>query len=682
MATDPTQSLGGNLGLGNLAGEREAMQRDALASIRALASLAGNLALTDTSAALAENAEGLNEETFKMIVMGRFKNGKSTLINALMGGTTKPVDLGGAEGPMVVDDLPATAVLSEVNYADSPFIRAWTMDGQRREWTLAQYLRDSAIGDDDESRRRFAEIRQFEIGFPAKLCESKVVLYDSPGLDENPIRTRITMDAVHRCDTALMVFSTNALIGEGELKDDERVRNDGTHVFVVVNLFGDRQADDRLRGYVWNKYVRDHLQGPEWAGQDMADYDIYCVNAKLAAGSRYGLSGPAADQAYRDSGLAAFEQRLTRFLIDDRLIIHISNYVKKAVNLSDRILQHISQQQAAAAADRDRFRAAWAQQEQPLKELRTRPARLPRIIDRYRNEAIVDLTSGFTALVAGTRRDLPAYLSGVTLPTESSKTFAVWHQKKLIKESVEEINAFITRRITDWSENEADKTLRDIAGRLGAEINDEVADIGRRFDAMNMALTGWDSTKLGTPGSLYSRTERVTAAIAGLLFGDLSAAVGGGKGGWRGAAGGILGAGAATWLLVGVLGITGGIVFVPILAIAALTAAWMGSAGLVKRVKDKTLRDADEKLALLPPDIIAKITADLTARFDELETVITQEVREFIEEQVRGIEAQVQISQQAVADQERTLRSLKTTEQGVRGHRKALEDTLTRAKQV
>jgi GTPase SAR1 family protein len=674
MPTDATQ------GFSDLTPVRDAAQKDALDAIRELTSIADGLMLKDTSAMLAEIGTGLESNTFKMIVMGRFKNGKSTLINALMGGTTKPVSLGGALGPMVVDDLPATAVLSEVNYSDVPFIKAWNMDGHADQWTLAQYLGNSTLGDDSqENERRFREIRHFEIGFPARLCESRVTLYDSPGLDENPIRTSISMDAVRSCDAALIVYGSRALMGEKELVDDLGVRAGGTHVFVVVNLFDGRQVDDRLRGYVWNKYVRDHLHGPAWDGQDLADYGIYFVNAKMAVDARYGTGG---QQAYRDSGLAALEQRLTRFLIEERLAVHLRSFTRKAINLSNRLLQNVSQQQAAVTADRDTFRAAWEQQQKPLQDLRERPARLPRIIDRYRNEAIIDLTSSFTTLVAGIRRDLQAHLEAAPLPTAQTKVLTVWHQKKLMNEAVDEINSFIKGRIADWSTTEADGRLRDVAERLSIEVTDEVTDIGRRFDTINMALTGWDSATLGKPGNVHSTTERVVATIAGLVFGGGGAAVGGGAGGYRGALGGIIGAGAAGWLLISVLGITSGIVFAPIIAVAALFAAIGGSLGLVERIKKKALEPAQEKLAALPSEVSAKITADLATRFGAIQTAITAEVTAFIDEQARNVETQVQLSQQQETEQERTLEKLKATERDVLKHRKTLEDAVMIAKQV
>jgi hypothetical protein len=657
--------------------EREQLQHDALGAIEALAAIANRHELADPARQLAETAEGLQSETFKMIVMGRFKNGKSTLINALMGGTTRAVDLGGAQGPMVVDDLPATAVLSEVSYAEIPYIRALKEDGVE-EWTLAQYLRESTLGADNaENIRRFAAIEQFQIGFPARLCESQVTLYDSPGLDESALRTLITMNAVRRSDAALMVYKSDALFGETELKDDNAVRGDGTHVFVVVNLFNNKQVDEKLRGYVWNKYVLNRLDESAWAGQDLADHDIYFVNAKMAIDARYGPGGPAAEQAYRESGLAALEERLGEFLLDERFIIDISNFSKKALSPSGNILQSLSQQEASVTADRDRFRLAWEEKRPEIDKLQTRPGRLPEYIDSARNRAILELNSGIRTVIAAIRGDLPQHLEATTLPTESAKTFSVWHQKKLMAEATAEVNSFITGRITNWSENVANPLLHDIAGQLSADVNAEVAKIGRDFEEINMALTDWDSAKIGTPGNVHSTTERVTATIAGLLLGDISAAVGGAKGGYRGALGGIVGAGAATWILIGVLGITSGVVLVPILAIAALAAAIGGSAGLVKRIKQKALDTADQNLAVLPLAVEAKMTASLDARFAELKTAITAAVQAFIDEEVGNLNKQVAISQQNEAEKAGTLRGLKQDELEVLRLRAILNNTAT-----
>ena len=655
---------------------RAAVEHATSDAIGGLREIARRLDLAETASALTDTARDFAADNFRVLVTGRFKNGKSTLLNALLGGTTRPVDLGGKSGPMVVEDLPATAALSSVSYADVPSVRVLRLDGGAEEWPIKRYLEESALVEDDlENARRFQGIAEFELGFPARLCAANVTLYDAPGLDENSIRSRLTREAWKRCDTAIFVYGTRALMGEGELADDALLREDGTRVFVVVNLFDGRPANERLRAYVWNKYVRDYRQGPGWAGQDLADYDIYFVNAKLAADARYGPGGAAAERAYRDSGLAAFEQRLGRFLIDERFQIRLGTFTRRALNLGDRIGQHISQRQAALIADRNRLQAQWLSLQPRIESLNTRPERASRIIQRYRQEAVANLTASFTALVAGVRADLPGHLQAVTLPTEATTTFALWHQKRLTQEATEEVNAFVTRRVADWADHEAEPYLRTVMDRLGEELSEEIADIGRQFDALNMAMSGWDSAVLGTRGNVFSTSERVTGAIAGLIFGDFGGVAGGGAGGWR-TIGGIAGALGASWLLIGILGLTAGVVFLPILAIAAVIVAASGSAGLVGRIKRKALEAADERLALLPPQVSDHLASDLNQRFDALTEAVTQEVSDFVEEQRRSLESQVEASRQAEAEKAGALRELEAAGAEVGRHRETLESVL------
>jgi hypothetical protein len=657
---------------------RTEIQRQAKDAITDLKTVADRLGLKETANALQDVAAGLESETFNVMVTGRFKNGKSTFTNALLGGTTKPVNLEGGHGLMVVDDLPATAVLSAVNFADTPSITVKRLDRTAETWTLSRYLRESTLGDDEEeNKRRFQGIAQFEIGFPAKLCESRVTLYDSPGLDEHETRTKITLNALKQCDTALLVYRSDSLMGEGELEVDAMVRATGTRVFVIVNLWDGRVVDEKIRARVWNKYVKDYLEGPAWSGQDLADYDIYFVDAKAASNARYG----GGEEATRRSGLAHLEDRLGRFLIEDRLRTHLEKYTTAAVHLGDGIAQQISQRRAAIGADRDRLRQAWEAEQPRLAELRARPDRLPKIIDRYRAEALDELSSSFSQLVAGIRRDLPDHLYQAQLPTSNEKLLKAYHQKRLMSEAVGEIQSFIDRRVTEWSEGPAQAFLEGLMGRMNAEVSDEVVQIGRQFDSINMALTGWHQVELENPGAIVSTKERVAAAVAGFLVGDIVGAFTGGAGGWRGAVGSFAGAVGASVVLVGVLGISTAGAAIPIMAAAAIAGAMLSSQGMDKRVKDKALASADETLRPLPAETAVQFRDDLKDRFEALGQVVTEQVRLFINDQVSNIEAQVHLNEQDQATKEQALLQLKQAEAVVNQRKDALNKALTIAKQ-
>jgi hypothetical protein len=657
---------------------RAAVQRQAKDAIADLKKVADRLGLKETASALADVATGLESETFNIMVTGRFKNGKSTFTNALMGGTTGPVSLEGAHGLMVVDDLPATAVMSAVNYADSPSIMVKKLDRTTENWTLSRYLRESTLGDDEEeNKRRFEGIAQFEIGFPAKLCRSKVTLYDSPGLDEHETRTKIALDALKRCDTALLVYRSDSLMGEGELAVDALVRATGTRVFVIVNLWDGRVVDDKIRARVWNKYVKDYLEGPAWAGQDLAAYGIYFVDAKAASDGRYG----GGDDAFSRSGLALLEDRLGKFLIEDRLRTHLEKYTTAAVHLGDGISQQISQRRAAIGADRDRLRQAWEARQPELAELRSRPERLPKIIDRYRAEAVDELSASFGQLVAGIRSDLPGHLEQAELPTQKEKLLKAYHQKKMMGEAIEEIRSFIDGRVTKWSQDQADGYLQDMMDRLNAEISDEVAQIGRQFDSINMALTGWNQAELGNPGAVVGTKERVASAVAGFLLGDMVGALTGGAGGWRGAAGSAAGFFGASVLLVGVLGISTAGAAIPVMAAAALGGALLAGQGMDKRIKAKALAVTDDMLRSLPADTSPKFRDDLRGRFEALGQTVTEAVEAFINDQVRNIEAQLELNKQDHATKEQMLQQLKQADAAVNQRKDALKTALTLAKQ-
>ena len=154
--------------------------------------------------------------------------------------------------------------------------------------------------DNEENARVFEQIMEFQIGFPAVLCQAGVIVVDSPGTDEHPLRTKITRAAACHADAAIRPYRSDGLMGEKELEEDAEVRKAGTRVFTVVNLWGDNQVDDRLLAYVWNRYVRDQQGGPKWDNQDLADRDIFFVDAQQAFLAR--VTGDAAEWSVPASG--------------------------------------------------------------------------------------------------------------------------------------------------------------------------------------------------------------------------------------------------------------------------------------------------------------------------------------------------------------------------------------------
>lgn len=647
----------------------------ATSAINGLAKEADNLGMREAAGTLHEAAGRLDSDTFKIIIMGRFKNGKSTLLNALLGGTTHPVELNGHKGPMVVDDLPATATLTGVSYSDEAFVRAVAFDGATEPWPFTKYLQESTLDiDESESQRRFRSVKEFEMGYPAVLCREGVLVYDSPGLDEHTTRTLITRDATKRCDAAIIVYRTDVLMGQSELMDASSVVADGTRLFTVVNLWDNRQPDDRLRGYVWNKYVRDQLDGPTWNNQDLSQRDIHFVNASRARDGRY----EADPDEVESSGLADFERALAKFLVDERQRVHLEKFVTQAANLSTAIDLQITQRQNAAQIDRKKLKAAYAEAIPKLTAIRARPAKLAGIFERHRTEAERTVLRSFAITVARITDELPDHLMSTALPS-GEKFTKVYRQKKLQQEAATAVSEFVCERIERWGNSEVQTELEPVLGRLTDDIEDEVAAVAREFDEIRVQL-GWAGPE--TTGSVIGTTERVVSAVAGLVFGDLVGAATGGAGGLRGAAGSIGGA-IGTGIILGLLGVTSMTILFPVAIVGAVVFGTLaGGQGLENRIKRKIIEETRPMLAKMPTDSEAKIRHEVAAFFKRLEDATTSELASVIEEEERGITETVELNQRQQEDRDHALAELAQISARVTDHRIALQRALVLARQT
>jgi hypothetical protein len=657
---------------------RERAHQEAGLAIEELRKIAVWLDLRETAEGLKETAELLESVTFNLMVMGRMKNGKSTFLNALLAGTTRPVSAGG-QGLMAMNRRPTTAVLTTVQFDEQPWVRVDMMDGAEEQWSFDRYLRDSTLGNDNEENVRFFEkIKRFRIGFPASLCQAGVVVIDSPGTDESPIRTQVTLDASRHVDAVIRPYRTDSLMGHNELEEDAAIRDTNTKVFTVVNLWGEDEDIEETKSFVWDRYIREFLKGPKWAGQDPEDfarYDVYFVDGLHAFRGRAN-----ADEAeVQRSNLPVFERRLGGFLASERFPAHLVKHGTSAVNYGNEADEHIAQREAALRTDQQKLQEAYLAEQPKIAQLRARADKLPAIFGRNRARAELDLRASFRQMIADLRRDLPGYMDTVKLPGGSLT--AVIQAKKMTAAAASALSAYAQQRLERWAQNDAPAVLAPISKQLADEIAAEVAAIGKDLEGIHFRMTGWEVGVDGKNVRLVGTTERVLSAITGLFFGDLSAAVTGGVAGWKGAAGGIAGALGAAFLL-GVMGI-GGVVFFPVtLAAAALGGLLIGGMGLDKRVLRTVTATADAQLAQLPEQSGEQISEHTAAFFAEAEKKVTDEVRGFIDEQVRAIDQFVELNKRDQAAKDRELKNLARARAQVADHRKTLAQSVAIAQQA
>ena len=156
----------------------------------------------DASAQLLTDVQDrLNVGGFSIAVVGEFKTGKSTFLNALMGLGILPMDI-----------VPATATLNRIRYGQERRVEIHFRDGTTRTIGIEEMSKDvTKIHDDGELART---VKQAVIYYDSPYLLNKVELYDTPGLNDDHEMTAASLSVLPQVDAAILVISAFSPFGE------------------------------------------------------------------------------------------------------------------------------------------------------------------------------------------------------------------------------------------------------------------------------------------------------------------------------------------------------------------------------------------------------------------------------------------------------------------------------------
>ena len=155
-----------------------------------------------------ELVKKLEEDRFHLVVVGEFNHGKSTFVNALLGETVLPVGV-----------TPTTAAIHHLKYAEKPDATVVFQSG-RRESIAFEDTRRFAVGGGSSAD----EVDYLEVGYPAALLKERILLVDTPGVNDLSLqRADITYSYIPRADAVLFLLDAGQILKESEL-DRQGVR--------------------------------------------------------------------------------------------------------------------------------------------------------------------------------------------------------------------------------------------------------------------------------------------------------------------------------------------------------------------------------------------------------------------------------------------------------------------------
>ena len=522
---------------------------------------AAELELTDTAEHANQTHERIENSFFKIAVVGEFKRGKSTLINALLGSRILPDSV-----------LPCSATLNRVTYGPTPSVHIFykEKEGESKpvEEIRVEELVDFVTKLTPESEVKAADIKEAVVFYPTPYCRDKADIIDTPGLNDDENMTSVTLSVIPKTDAAIMLVMAQAPFAgtEGDFLNKKMLASDIGRVLFVVNRIDEIEPEDRERLY---RHIEQRIgksvrqRAAELYGEGTEDYvmfvkrtgnpRVFGVSAKQALKAK--VSGD--DKLLRESGFFEFEHALEHFLTYEKGNITIQVLADCIVGTTYKILHKLSLQESALKMKTQDFESVSQAAMATLEELSQKYDSEMKTID----QAAVRTFNYTYSTLDRLEGEIKKAAEGVI---DSAKIGPSDIDKANLPRTQEELSQKISNGIHDAMRSLSEKTQVEIERELRNELN-RLQDFSRelcnamdkiefefRHVAVDESALGNDATTMAAGGVLGTLAP---LPVGGFLTGWREA---GGKGAAVGGAAG-MGAAFATWVggvvLVGVLGI-------------------------------------------------------------------------------------------------------------------------------
>ncbi len=476
--------------------------------------------------------EKISDQTFRILIMGQFSSGKSSMINAFLGEPILPTKV-----------MPATALITEIKYAREKRVVVYPIPGK---WeggdepfdVPIDKIRDYCLIDHKQGAANYKEgnviespFKKMEVFWPLDMLKEGVEVVDSPGLNDPNSHDTITLEYLPSADA--IIYCLN-----------------GVQPYTKVDV--DTIADINLRGYNTPIFVVTRFDNIKEESPSIADVEeaVETINRNLKKNTRlmqpeyvdklggngvFFVSSLQAIKAKRDhdkealleSGYLKMEKYLEEFLVkckgDEKLSAIATQMEIISKEAAQTITEHLNTADLSLVEFEERINGVSEKMQLAKKKAQLFVNEFNLELDK----ALEDVKPVIRTLTTDAATNLNQWQSEYTC----SVTTEMLHLKRTAKAISDEYSSYLQNKFNTYSiqwTNEkllpklnesiqsVAKKLESRASELSNVITDIKVDLNFRHSAETEKLSS-DATKVASVVYALFTGDILTALVGGVL---------------------------------------------------------------------------------------------------------------------------------------------------------------------
>jgi GTP-binding protein EngB required for normal cell division len=252
----------------------------------------------------------LAEDRFNLAVVGQFKRGKSSLMNAVIGRELLPTGL-----------LPLTSAITTLCYGPQELVIL-----KRKDWIFNQEIPISELASfvtEQGNPGNEKGIQEARVEIPSPFLRRGLHFIDTPGIGSSrQENTATTYAFLPEADAVIFVTSIEAPISEAEEKFLQDIRQHAHKLFIVVNKIDLLALSERKQVLEYIRTGIDSILGA-------SNVRIYPLSARQGLEAKLSSDG----KRVQKSGMEEFETAIATFLTGEKSKVFLTAILERALRL-------------------------------------------------------------------------------------------------------------------------------------------------------------------------------------------------------------------------------------------------------------------------------------------------------------------------------------------------------------